>query len=151
MSPFLERFCIALAVLCLQLLISVCVPSVAVGRAGEGAVQGSTSEAAGGGGAPGERAPQGAAPGHTREEQGEGALRVTELFVVGWSVEGPPSLLLHLHDLCQTQEELVLQLMEQTTALDEDKNRLSNIVRELKAEREGHLKLIEELAVKACQ
>ena len=63
----------------------------------------------------------------------------------------PPSLLLYLHDLCQTQEELVLQLMEQTTALDEDKTRLSKIVRELKAEREGHLKLIEELAVKACQ
>lgn len=41
-------------------------------------------------------------------------------------------------------------MMEQTTALDEDKNRLSKIVREVKAEREVHLKLIEELAVKAC-
>ena len=66
-------------------------------------------------------------------------------------LKAPPSLHLYLHDLCQTQEELVLQLMEQTTALDEDKTRLSKIVCELKAEREGHLKLIEELAVKACQ
>jgi len=66
-------------------------------------------------------------------------------------LKAPPSLHLHLHDLWPTQEDLVLQLMEQTTALDEDKTRLSKIVRELKAEREGHLKLIEELAVKACQ
>ena len=137
--------------MCLQLLISVCVPSVAVGRAGEGAVKGSTSEAAGGGGAPGERAPRRAAPGHTREEEGEGALRLLNCLLSAGVLKAPPSLLLYLHDLCQTQDELVLQLMEQTTALDEDKTRLSKIVRELKAEREGHLKLIEELAVKACQ
>lgn len=41
--------------------------------------------------------------------------------------------------------------MEQTTALDEDKTRLSKALRELREEREGHLKLIEELAIKACQ
>ena len=56
-----------------------------------------------------------------------------------------------LNDLRQNHEALVHQLMEQTTALDEDKTRLSKIVRELREERGGHLKLIEELAVKACQ
>lgn len=78
-------------------------------------------------------------------------LRLLNCLLSAGVLKAPPSLLLYLHDLCQTQEELVLQLMEQTTALDEDKTRLSKIVRELKAEREGHLKLIEELAVKACQ
>ena len=79
---------------------------------------------------------------------------VCEVFV-GWSVEYPvlPSLTvpLQLDDLRQQHETLILQLMEQTTALDEDKTRLSKIVRELREEREGHLKLVEELAIKACQ
>lgn len=74
---------------------------------------------------------------------------------VGWSVEYPvlPFLTvpLQLDDLRQQHETLILQLMEQTTALDEDKTRLSKIVRELREEREGHLKLVEELAIKACQ
>ena len=60
----------------------------------------------------------------------------------------PPS---QVDDLRQNHEALVHQLMEQTTALDEDKTRLSKIVRELREEREGHLRLVEELAVKACQ
>jgi len=74
-STLLEKVLHCIRSVCLQLLISVCVPSVAVGRAGEGAVQGSTGEAAGGGGAPGERAPRGAAPGRTREEEGEGCAQ----------------------------------------------------------------------------
>ena len=60
------------------------------------------------------------------------------------------TVILQLEDLRRQQEPLILQLMEQTTALDEDKTRLSKSLRELREEREGHLKLIEELAMKAC-
>ena len=56
----------------------------------------------------------------------------------------PPHVSLQLDDLRQQQELLIFQLTEQITALE-------TAICELGEEREGYLKLIEELVIKASQ